>query len=150
MEPTTIILGISGITLLAGITLKLMQRGHVIETEAMANARHRASKRAAERALIGDVQDDFAFRDVYGFQDNHDVSAPNEDQQRVINLLLEGNVMPVIHRPVFPGGVGHLEAGGMSMAQAVYVDENKVTPAELEVVYLDADYQWPEKYNRGS
>lgn len=149
MEPTTIILGISGITLLAALTIKVMRRGEV-ETEAMFNARERAEKRAAERAMIGDVQDDFAFNNVsmYGFQDNHDVNEPNEEQNRIINLLMEGNALPAIHRPAFPGGVGHLEAGGLSLAQAVYVDENKVKPAELTVEFLAPDYQWPAKYIR--
>jgi hypothetical protein len=149
MEPTTIILGISGFTLLTALTVKVMRRGEV-ETEAMANARDRAEKRSAERALIGDVQDDFAFNNTSmygGFQDNHDVTEPNEEQNRIIELLMEGNVLPAIHRPVFPGGVGHLEAGGMSIAQAVYVEENLVAKAG-KIEFLAPDYQWPEAYKR--
>jgi hypothetical protein len=126
MEPTTIVLAISGFTLLTGLILKV-RSGKIAESELMKNARVRAEKRATER--VSKVVED-------------------EVQNRTIDLILSGIPIPATHRPVFPRGAGPNETAGVPLLHSAFGPDNTDFSKQVEVKFLDADFNWPERYDR--
>jgi hypothetical protein len=127
MEPTTIVLAISGVTLFAGLLFKVRSGKIVKETELMKNARVRAEKRATERSKS--------------------IVVDNE-QNRTIDFILSGIPMPAKHRSVFPRGAGPNETAGVPLLHSAFSADNTDFSKQVEVQFLDADYNWPEKYDR--
>lgn len=115
-----------------------------MESELMKNARLRAEKRATERSLTGNVTGDRHER----FEFDNNSIVVNEQQERTINLILAGCPVPPTHRPVFPRGAGPNAVAGVPLLNSAFGPDNTDFSKQVEVEYLDSEYNWPERYDR--
>jgi len=157
MEPTTILLAVSSVTLLAGITLRYMKSRQKVkkETRAMKEARLRAVKRANERALTGDIvrnhYDPLEFNTSNITVKHHGKrnSIPlSTEQTEAINSIFGGLPLPAKHRPFMHSGPGALESAGVPLSESVLDEHNKDFSSQIDVEFLEPDYNWPERYDR--